>query len=66
MTEESFAVRGRPTPVDDKPVLVVTMDGYVIYDPRDGYTIGQGETDGHLRRIVAGELHLVPVEGAAG
>ena len=39
-----------PTERPEWPI-VLTKDGYVIYDPADGYHLGQG---GIMRRIVDG------------
>ena len=40
--------------------IVITRDGYVVYDPRDGYHIAWGEAAGQVRRIVDGVFVLVP------
>ena len=45
--------------------IVITTDGYVLWDPVDGYTVMRGELAGALRRIVDGVMVEVPPESWA-
>ena len=60
LCEEGSAVE---TPIEP---IVITRDGYVVWDPVDGYTIGRGETRGRLRRFIDGVLYDVPAPPTFG